>query len=151
MFESVIKTIEVSCGQEKAFQVFVNEMPRWWPLEKCSVSMMDGQLPKSLAIETRQGGGIVETGHDDAAHHWGKVVACNPHDYFSMDFYMGLSPGKSVALVELRFTSLEAERSRIELTHSNWEAYGDMAEMMHNSYAQGWNIVLGAYQAACEG
>ena len=65
MLEPIVKTIEVPCGQEKAFKVFVNEMGTWWPLDKRSMSMKGGKPAKSLRIEPKQGGKIVEIGHDD--------------------------------------------------------------------------------------
>ena len=50
MLDPIIKTIDVLCGQEKAFAVFVNEMGSWWPLDKRSMSLMqsDGKPAKSL-------------------------------------------------------------------------------------------------------
>ena len=39
MLEPIVTTIEVPCGQERAFNVFVNDMPTWWPLDKRSMSI----------------------------------------------------------------------------------------------------------------
>ena len=151
MLDPIIKTIEVPCSQEKAFRVFVNEMGSWWPLDKRSMSMKDGKPSKSLSIEATLGGKIVETGHDDTKHHWGTITAFDPHDSISMDFHMGL-PAENASLVEVRFTALEGERTRDELTQSNWEAFGDMAEMMRGGYGSGWVIIFEqAYKSACGG
>lgn len=74
MLAPIIKTIEVPCSQKKAFGVFVNEMGSWWPLDKRSMSMrIGGQPAKSLRIEPKQGGKIVEIGHDDTEHLWGTI------------------------------------------------------------------------------
>ena len=54
---------------------------------------------------------------------------------------MGLPP-ENASLVEVRFTELENERTRVELTQSNWEAFGDMAEMMRGGYGSGWVIIF---------
>ena len=63
---------------------------------------------------------------------------------------MGLPPGNA-SLVEVRFTSLADARTRVELTQSNWEAFGDMAEMMRGGYGSGWVIIFEAsYQHACQ-
>ncbi len=152
MLDPIIKTIEVQCSQEKAFGVFVNEMGSWWPLDKRSMSMQSGGKPaKSLRIEPRQGGKIVEIGHDDTEHLWGTIKSYDPHDSLSMDFHMGL-PAENASLVEVRFTALEGERTRVELTQSNWEAFGDMAEMMRGGYGSGWVIIFEqAYKSACGG
>ena len=34
MLEPFVTAIEVPCGQEQAFKVFVHDMGTWWPLHK---------------------------------------------------------------------------------------------------------------------
>ena len=80
MLEPIVKTIEVPCGQEKAFKVFVNEMGTWWPLDKRSMSMKSGKPAKSLRIEPKQDGKIVEIGHDDTEHLWGTIKSYDPYE-----------------------------------------------------------------------
>ncbi len=151
MLDPIIKTIEVPCSQEKAFGVFVNEMGSWWPLDKRSMSMKSGKPAKSLRIEPKQGGKIVEIGHDDTEHLWGTIKSYDPHDSLSMDFHRGL-PAEIASRVDVRFTALGNERTRVELNHSNWEAFGEMAEMMRGGYGSGWVIIFEqAYKSACGG
>ena len=152
MLNPIVKTIEVHCSQEKAFGVFVNDMSSWWPLDKRSMSLMHtGEPAKSLRIEPKLGGKIVEIAADDAEHHWGTIKSYDPHDLISMDFHMGLPP-ENASLVEVRFVTLGTERTRVELTQSNFEAFGDMAEMMHGGYGSGWVIIFEqAYKSACGG
>ena len=152
MLEPIVKTIEVPCSQEKAFGVFVNDMGSWWPLDQRSMSLMhNGEPAKSLRIESKLGGKIVEIGHDDTEHHWGTIKSYDPHDSISMDFHMGLPP-ENASLVEVRFVTLGTERTRVELTQSNFEAFGDMAEMMHGGYGSSWGLIFEqAYKSACGG
>jgi len=37
------------------------------------------------------------------------------------------------------------ERSRVDLEHSGWEAYGERAQESASSYNSGWDLVLGRY------
>ncbi len=152
MLDPIVKTIEVPCSQEKAFAVFVKEMGSWWPLDKRSMSMQkNGKPAKSLRIESKQGGKIVEIGHDDTEHLWGTIKSYDPYDSISMDFHMGM-PAESASLVEVQFTGLKNERTRVELTQSNWEAFGEMAEMMRGAYGSGWVIIFEqAFKSACGG
>lgn len=151
MLDPIVITIEVPCGKEKAFAVFVDEMTTWWPLDKRSMSLMDtGKPAKSVHVDPRVGGKIVEIAHDGTEHHWGTIKSYDPHDSLAMHFHMGLPEAES--LVEVRFTALGDDRTRVELSHSNWEAYGDMAEMMRGGYGSGWVIIFEeAYKSACGG
>ncbi len=75
-------------------------MGSWSPLHKRSVSMISGKPAKSLRIEPKQGGKIVEVGQ----------------------------------------------------TQSNWEAFGELAEMMRSGYGSGWVIIFEqAVKSACGG
>ena len=152
MLDPLISTIEVPCNQEKAFGVFVDEMGSWWPLDQRSMSLMHTGMPaKSLRVEARQGGKIVEIGSDDTEHLWGTINLYDPHDFVSMDFHMGLPP-ENASLVEVRFTTLGEDQTRVELTQSNWEAFGDIAEMMRDGYGSGWVIIFEeAFKSACGG
>lgn len=154
MLDPLIKTIEVPCSQEKAFEVFVNEMDSWWPLSRFTVSAMSGGVARSIRIEAKVGGRIVEIGNDDTEHLWGTIRSYDPHDSISMDFHIP-QPGEVVesrSLVEVRFTALGNDRTRVELTQSNWEAPGEWAEALHGGYDGGWDaIFVQAYKAACGG
>ncbi len=132
--------------------MFVSEIGSWWPLDKRSMSLMNSGKPaKSLRVEAKQGGKIVEIASDETEHLWGTIKSYDPHDFVSMDFHMGLPP-ENASLVEVRFTALGEERTRVELTQSNWEAFGDMAQMMHDGYGSGWVIIFEeAFKLACGG
>ena len=148
MLDPITYTIKVPCNQKKAFEVFA-DMGSWWPLDKRSMSMKDGQSAKSLQIEPKPGGKIVEISQDDTEYLWGTIKTFNQFDLFSMDFHMGLPP-ETASLVEVRFTELKNELTQVELTQSNWEAFGDLAEMMRGGYGSSWGIIFEeAYKAAC--
>jgi hypothetical protein len=149
MLDPIVRTIEVPCGQADAFNVFVNDMPTWWPLGRFSISAKTKTIAQSLRIEPRSGGKIVEVGHDGTEYLWGTIRTYQPNDYLTMDFHMG-TPPDAATRVEVRFTPLEADRTRVELTQSNWEAAGDMATMLRGGYGVGWTVIFEhGYAAAC--
>ncbi len=151
MHDPIVRTIEVPCSQEKAFTVFVSEMHSWWPLGRFTVSAMAGAPAQTVRVDARPGGEIVEVGPDGREHRWGRIRAYEPHGFVSLDFHMGL-PAENASLVEVRFTALADDRTRVELTQSNWEAFGDMAEMMYRGYGSSWGLLFEeAYKRACGG
>ena len=154
MIEPIVKTIEVPCSQEQAFSIFINEMDSWWPLSRFTVSAMAGGVAKGVRVEPKQGGTIVEIGHDDTEHLWGTIKSYDPHDFISMDFHIP-QPGEVVesrTLVELKFTVLADEKTRVQLTQSNWEGLGEWGETLRGGYGGGWVVIFDeAYKAACSG
>lgn len=152
MMEPLIKTIEVPCAQAEAFRVFVNEMGSWWPLHKRSMSLKAvGKPAASLQVDPRLGGKIVEIGPDGSEYHWGTIKAIEPYNSVAMDFHMGMPPERA-SLVEVVFVRLADDRTRVTLTQSNWEGFGDMAEMLRAGYGSGWDIIfVQAYLSACDG
>lgn len=155
MLDPIIKTIEVPCSQEKAFTVFLNEMDSWWPLGKFSVSAMGGAPARAIRVDARPGGIIVEIAPDGAEHLWGTIKTYQPHEVVSMDFHFA-PPGQQVdarTLVEVRFTALGPQRTRVVLTQSNWEAFGDQAAMLRDrGYGKAWDAIFeGAFKTACGG
>ena len=149
----VVKVIEVPCSQEKAFSIFVDGLPGWWPVDKRSMSLMwnGGRAAKALTIEAKEGGRIVETSPDGDEYHWGTITVYDPHDRLKMDFHMGLSPD-TASLVEVDFHEIDANRTKVVLTQSRWEAFGELARDMYNGYGSSWAMIFEeGYGAACAG
>ena len=156
MLDPIIKTIEVPCSQEKAFEVFLNEMDSWWPLGKFTVSAYGGVPAKAIRVEAKQGGKIVEIGPNGTEYLWGTIKSYDPYDYVSMDFHIAPPGDETVdsrSLVEVRFTALGNKGTRVTLTQSNWEAFGDKAAMLRDrGYGQAWVVIFeGAFKSACGG
>jgi len=150
MLDPISYKIEVPCSQEQAFNVFA-DINSWWPLDKRSMSMKDGQSAKEIQVEPKVGSKIVEISQDGTEYLWGTIKSFDPNDFYSMDFHMGL-PAETASLVEVKFTKLEDELTEVELIQSNWEAFGDMAEMMRSGYGSSWGIIFEeAYKKVCSG
>ena len=116
--------------------------------------MMAGAPAKAINVDAREGGKIIEIGSDDTETLWGTIKTYDPYGYVSMDFHIP-TPDYEVgkfSLVEVRFTVIGDQQTKVELTQSNWEVFGDMAEGIHGGYGHGWVMIFEqAYKAACGG
>jgi len=115
---------------------------------------MGGRPAKTIRVDARHGGTIVEIGADDTEHLWGTIATYELHDFVSMSFHFA-PPGVEVtdrSLVEVRFTALSDERTRVTLTQSNWEVFAEQAPMIRGGYVHSWTIIFEqAYKAALGG
>lgn len=155
MLDPIVKTVDVPCSQERAFTIFLHEMDSWWPLGKFTVSAMGGAPAKAIRVDAKRGGQIVEIGPTGTEYLWGTIKSYDPHDSVSFDFHFA-PPGQQVdarTLVDVRFTALGKARTRVVLTQSNWEAFGDQAAMLRDKgYGTAWVAIFdGAYKKACGG
>jgi len=95
-------------------------------------------MGQALRVDARKGGQIVEVGSDNHEQVWGTIKTYDPFSYLNMDFHFPhpseKSPGFST--VEVRFTALGDDRTRVELKQSNWEALGEVAKMVQGGYRQ---------------
>lgn len=156
MLDPIVKEIEVPCARETAFDVFVREIASWWPFERFSVSAMLGGAPRELRVVAREGGTIAEVTPDGREFLWGTITTFDPHGRLVMDFHIPHpehSPEDRTGdftQVELLFTPIAEGRTRVRLEQSNWEALGEMAEMVRGGYGTAWSVIFEErYPEAC--
>lgn len=147
--DPLVSTIEVPCDQQTAFEIFTEDMATWWPLDKRSMSVKDGKRVQALEVDARAGGRIVEVSEDGETHLWGTYRAFSPYGSVELAFHMGLPP-ETASTVRVVFEPLAEAKTRVVLTQSNWEAFGDLAEMMRNGYGSSWSLIFeDGFAAAC--
>lgn len=138
----IVKSIDVRCPRDRAFRLFTEEISAWWPMKKHSRARdAAGEVTVRVDFEAKVGGRIYETLNTGEQRDWGEVLAFEPGQRLRFTFSMGRAKDKS-GEVEVRFAPLGEDASRITLTHSNWERYGDEAETMRGAFARGWEAVF---------
>ncbi|WP_209504242.1 MULTISPECIES: hypothetical protein [unclassified Ruegeria] len=80
MTDPIVKTIAVSASAARAFDIFVNRIGTWWPLDSHAVSASQGQPARDVVIEPRIGGAVYEVMFDGTRADWGQVLAIDPAD-----------------------------------------------------------------------
>lgn len=139
----VLKSIEVSCDPQHAFDTFTAGIDAWWPKADYSVY---GERSARAVLEARVGGRLFEVADDGTEAVWGTVLACEPPHRLVFSWHAGTDPA-SPTEVELRFVAIEAG-TRVELEHRNWDRLGDKAQSFRDGYDGGWIAVLAAFEAA---
>jgi uncharacterized protein YndB with AHSA1/START domain len=134
----VVKTVTVRAAPARAFDAFARDIARWWPLATHHVGSAAAAV--DCIIEPRNGGRVFERDAAGQETVWATVLAYEPPHRLAISWFVGKTPDIA-QLLELRFTA-EGEGTRVELTHSGWEALGDAAPRTRDAYNGGWALVF---------
>ncbi len=142
MTDPIIKTVIVNATPEHAFDVFVNRIAKWWPLEGHAVSASKGKPALAVTIEPHVGGAVYETMFDGNRSDWGKVLVFEAGRRLAFSWHPGTNSARPTQ-VEVDFESDGDARTKVTLTHSGWEQWADAAPEKRGGYDTGWDYVLG--------
>jgi len=149
MADPVIKTVEVPCSQERAFNIFTKDFSAWWPKDKHSVSAMAEKSAQKVMMEPKAGGALTEIGHDGTVHSWGTVSTYDPHARLSLLWRIGTG-FEQATVVDISFETVPGG-TKVTLKHHGWEAFGETAEKMRKSYNGGWvHVFETCFARACQ-
>lgn len=152
--EPLIRTLDVPCSQKNAFEVFLDKMDTWWPMDRFTVSAMRGAPARAIRVEARVGGEIVEIGADGTEVVWGVIREIERHSRLVLDFHVP-RPGDVITgrpLLELDFEALGPTQTRVTLTQSNFEALGEMGAPSRQGYNFVWTPIFAeGFGKACAG
>ena len=140
----VIKTVTVHTTPDKAFEVFTARIESWWPMASHHIGEADCA---AVVIEPRVGGRWFERGVDGSECPWGEVLVWEPGRRVVLRWQLGAQWKFDPALrteVDVRFTPIDAETTRVDLEHRGLEAYGADAAAMRDAFGSpnGWNGML---------
>jgi len=141
-FSPIVRTFEVRCSVDHAFETWTRQINLWWPLARHSVSRDNAT---SVTIEPRTDGFIVETtraGHEIV---WGRVNLWEPPNRFGYLWRIGERDESQATRVTITFTALDPARTRVTIEHAGWEGAGPKALSRHRGNVHGWNDVIPAF------
>ncbi len=139
---SVLREVEVKVSPERAFEVFTRRMGDWWPLEAYSIAE---ERAVGVRVEEFVGGKVFEVVEDGKEWEWAEILVWDPPQRLVMAWHPTEERVTSTE-VEVRFSAIEGG-TRVELEHRGWEQLGDRAAEARGDYEQGWQPVLGLFQA----
>jgi uncharacterized protein YndB with AHSA1/START domain len=134
----VVRAITVRRTPEDAFRLFTADIGSWWPMDPHSVYGATARVDV-------EGSEIVERSAEGERSVWAEVVESSPPRRLVLSWHPGTEPAKATR-VEVSFLA-DGEGTRVELTHTGWEALGERAEAARQSYDTGWVLVLERYAA----
>lgn len=134
------RSIIVPWDQQRAFDRFTRDIAVWWPIKTHSLGR---DRAETVVFEGWVGGRIREKIRGGEESIWGTVTAWQPPSQVSFTWHPG-KPAETAQQVDLRFVPA-AGGTQVQLTHSGWEALGDLARTARRGYPVGWAYVLLLY------
>ena len=135
---TIHKAIDVEAPVQRAWDTFTAGIASWWPVTTHSIG---GQRVRDVVLEPREGGLVYEVLDDGTRHEWADVVTFDPPECIVLNWRV--NPQRAATSVEVRFGALEGGRTRVELTHSGFDAADS-----YESYEAGWDPVLARFAAS---
>ena len=133
----LVRSITVSWDQATAFKRFTSEFGRWWPAHTHSVG---GKCVREVVFEAKPGGLIFERHSDGRRFQWGQISVWEPPQRVSFSWHPSREP-ETAQEVEIRFEP-QSNGTKVTLTSSRWERWGENAAKARSGYDIGWGHIL---------
>ncbi|MBV8431428.1 MAG: SRPBCC family protein [Solirubrobacterales bacterium] len=142
---TVRESVVVNAPVERAFEVFTQDMASWWSPDH---HILEGELAE-MVFEPHVGGYIYDRNVEGAECRWARVLDYQPPTrvVFSWDintsWQLETDPART-SEVEVRFTPVGTDRTRVELEHRHLDRHGDGWPNMSAGVASpgGWRAGL---------
>ena len=143
----VRKQVMVNANQQRAFDLFTNEMSRWWP---ATHNILKSPI-KQYVIEPRAGGRWYAVGEDDSSCQTGYVIDWHPPQLVVLAWQLSAEWQFDPALVtevEVRFIAESATTTRVELEHRHLQRMGEKGAQIRSMVDApgGWTAVLESFK-----
>ena len=135
----VVRAVTVRRTPEDTFRLFTGDIGAWWPMERHSV------FGATARVDV-EGAEIVERSVEGERSVWAEIIESSPPRLLVLSWHPGTDPEKATR-IEVSFAP-DGDGTRVELTHTGWEALGEGAQEARHSYDEGWLLVLGDFVAA---
>jgi len=141
----------VDVPPERAFQVFVDEIDRWWPRD---YTWARDNLAE-IAIEPKMGGRAYERDKAGGEQVWGKVLSFDRPHHIVIAWQ--ISPERvaedsesTSSRLDVRFSPLDGGRTNVLIVHRDFFRHAGDWEKYRNDMAgkSGWPMLIAAYARA---
>lgn len=138
---SVVVETEVAVPPERAFEVFTTGMGSWWDPDH---HLSDAPVVR-MEVQPFVGGRIVDHAADGTTCAWSRVLVWEPPTRFVFSWDIDLrwqletDPSRT-SEVEVTFTPVAPDRTRVVLTHRHLDRHGEGWESMASAVGRGWTL-----------
>jgi uncharacterized protein YndB with AHSA1/START domain len=145
---TVTSSIEVAASVQRAFEVFTRNFGAFKPATHNLLSVPIAET----VVETHPGGHIIDRGTDGSECRWARILAFEPPD--RLMFSWDISPHWSIesdparsSEVEVTFTALAEDRTRVVIEHRHLDRHGDGWTAVREGVGtgEGWPLYLDRY------
>ena len=145
---TVTSSIEVAASLQRAFEVFTRDFGAFKP---ATHNLLAVPIAETV-VETHPGGHIIDRGTDGSECRWARILAFEPPD--RLMFSWDISPHWSIesdparsSEVEVTFTALAEDRTRVVIEHRHLDRHGDgWIDVREGvSTGEGWPLYLDRY------
>lgn len=150
----VVCEVTVPAGPQRAFDVYVKQYSSW----AIKDHHLGTELPERIVLEPVVGGRWYEVQPDGTECDWGRVLELDEPHRIVVSWHIGSGGGSwaydpdpaHASRVEIAFRPTGDGRTVVRLTHSEFEAHGVGAAIIHGGVGStdGWNLDLAAFAAA---
>jgi uncharacterized protein YndB with AHSA1/START domain len=130
----VRKSVVVAATPEECFEVFTTRPTEWWPPRHV---LLDKERA-GLAFEPGVGGRYYEWDVDGRQITWGRVLEWEPGSRLAMTWrldpqWRSIPDDEHASEIEVDFTAVDSEHTRVELAHIKLDRHGPGAERIHQA------------------
>jgi hypothetical protein len=144
MIEPLRFSFSVECPVDHAFDVWTARTSTWWP-KTSTMTQADGL---EVIFEGREGGRIFERTAAGQEIEWGEITVWEPPRRLGYVWHIA-TDRESATEVEIRFSDLGDETTRVEIEHRGWEKLAERGASWRDTNRGGWDGTLPFYIAAC--
>ncbi|MGZ8475428.1 MAG: SRPBCC family protein [Candidatus Limnocylindria bacterium] len=146
MIEPIRLAFDVACPPAEAWTAWTERIGQWWPADHT----VSAEPELEVTLESGVGGRIYERTAGGDEHDWGEVTVWEPPTRLAYLWHLKRDRADATE-VEIRFTGLGADSTRVEIEHRGWERLGADGVSWRDRNFGGWSTLLPHYIAAVGG
>ena len=138
----LVKTVEVGCSVERAFEVFTEGIDSWWPADEGH--SLGADKVETVVFEPRHGGRLLERWKTGEEHVWGSVSVWEPPRRLAFSWLPNPESGGETE-IEVTFEA-SGDATKVTLEHRGWQRAFPDTEKRRRNYDTGWEFTLGCFE-----